>query len=139
MRGAQIVRIIISRAFSFCEVLQKLRNLQNLRFLGVLLSSLPSSGSFCFCCLCCCQRMAAFCMQAHRAPGVCTGDSSSSAFTVSWNPQCRLCMGLPVVSMGQERFCWSAAGVAQGNVSLTAPKARPLLRVQLGHNDDGCP
>jgi len=77
LRGVERVHVptvIDLRAFSFCEVLQKLGRFAKLAIFCVV-TGLPSlhlgaSGSFCLCCFCCCLRMAACCMQAHCAPEI---------------------------------------------------------------------
>jgi hypothetical protein len=51
-------------------------------------------------------------------------------------------MGLPKVQMGQERYLLvSSRSLLRAMSASKVPEAepRPFLKVQLSHNDDGCP
>jgi hypothetical protein len=60
----------------------------------------------------------------------------------SWNPHGGCARVCPKSKWG--RYCWSASGACKLLRAMSASEAlkaepRLLLRVQLGHNDDGCP
>jgi hypothetical protein len=129
------------RAFSFCEVLQKLGKFANFAiFKGVTVFP-PFFWELLLLLLGCCWRIAACCMQAHRfAPEIASALPSCFSPGEAWTPIGGWAWVCPKFRLGRKDTCWSAAGarkLAQGNVRSSQGGTMSAFQGTLGQNDDG--